>query len=103
MNELAILLVDDEPMVLEGLAEELQRNFGQDYQIEAAESGEEALEILQESSSNSFQFKADSICWRDRCLNILEIEAARQHFFRSFGSCSFQEPVSDLKHLKLLS
>jgi adenylate cyclase len=48
MNELAILVVDDEPMVLESLAEELQRNFGQDYQIEAAESGEEALEIIKE-------------------------------------------------------
>lgn len=48
MNELAILVVDDEPMVLESLSEELQRNFGQNYQIEAAESGEEALEIIQE-------------------------------------------------------
>ncbi|MDY7016228.1 MAG: response regulator, partial [Cyanobacteriota bacterium] len=48
MNELAILLVDDEPMVLESLSEELERNFGGEYQIEAAESGEEALEILEE-------------------------------------------------------
>jgi class 3 adenylate cyclase/CheY-like chemotaxis protein len=48
MNELAILVVDDEPMILESLAEELQRNFGQNHQIEAAESGEEALEILEE-------------------------------------------------------
>ncbi|MEQ9484221.1 MAG: response regulator [Coleofasciculus sp. F4-SAH-05] len=48
MNELAILLVDDEPMVLESLAEDLLRNLGSDYQIEAAESGEEALEILEE-------------------------------------------------------
>lgn len=47
-EELAILVVDDEPIVLEGLAEELQRNFGSDYQIEAAESGEEALEIITE-------------------------------------------------------
>jgi class 3 adenylate cyclase/CheY-like chemotaxis protein len=55
MNELAILLVDDEPMVLEGLAEELQRNFGQDYQIEAAESGEEALEIIEELHSECIE------------------------------------------------
>jgi hypothetical protein len=59
----------------------------------------EALELLQEVSSHAFQFKEDGICWRDRCLDILEIEAARQRFFRSFGSCSFQEPVNDLKHL----
>ncbi|MGC1246985.1 MAG: adenylate/guanylate cyclase domain-containing protein, partial [Spirulinaceae cyanobacterium] len=48
MKELIILVVDDEPMVLESLAEELERNFGQDYDIEAAESGEEALEIVEE-------------------------------------------------------
>ncbi|MEQ8957333.1 MAG: response regulator [Coleofasciculus sp. C2-GNP5-27] len=48
MNELAILLVDDEPMVLESLSEDLLRNLGSDYQIEAAESGEEALEIIEE-------------------------------------------------------
>ena len=48
MNELAILLVDDEPFLLESLAEELERHFGGDYQIEAAESGEEALDIIEE-------------------------------------------------------
>ncbi|MEQ8975576.1 MAG: adenylate/guanylate cyclase domain-containing protein [Coleofasciculus sp. C1-SOL-03] len=58
MNELAILLVDDEPMVLEGLAEELQRNFGQDYQIEVAESGEEALEIIKELYAESIEIAA---------------------------------------------
>ena len=55
MNELAILVVDDEPMLLEGLAEELQRNFGQDYQIEAAQSGEEALELIKELQAESIE------------------------------------------------
>ncbi len=48
MNQIAILLVDDDPMVLSSIAEELQRNFGRDYQIEATESGQEALEIIEE-------------------------------------------------------
>ncbi|MGB7519656.1 MAG: response regulator, partial [Spirulinaceae cyanobacterium] len=48
MKELIILVVDDEPMVLESLAEELERNFGENYDIEAAESAEEALEIVEE-------------------------------------------------------
>lgn len=60
-----------------------------------------ALEVLQ-SDSESFHFTNDSIIWRDRHLNITEIEQARQNFFRSFGSCSFQEPVDNLKELKLL-
>jgi hypothetical protein len=64
---------------------------------------EEALEILKELSINEFQFKEDAISWSNYQLNILEIEEARQRFFRSFGSCSFQEPIDDLKHLKLLS
>jgi len=63
---------------------------------------EEALAVLKESSIDGFQFKADSIWWRDRQLSIAEIEEARQHFFRSFGSCSFQEPIDELKELKLL-
>jgi hypothetical protein len=63
---------------------------------------DEALEILQQSSGDGFQFQENSIRWRDRHLDILEIDEARQRFFRSFGSCSFQEPIDDLKHLKLL-
>lgn len=63
---------------------------------------EEALAILQESSIDRFQFKADGIGWSDRQLSLAQIEEARQEFFRSFGSCSFQEPLDDLKQLKLL-
>jgi hypothetical protein len=63
---------------------------------------QEAVEVLQNSNSNSFQFTTDVITWRGYHLNIAEIEQARQKFFRSFGSCSFQEPVDDLKELKLL-
>lgn len=58
MNELAILVVDDEAMLLEGLAEELQRNFGQDYQIEAAQSGEEALELIKELQAEGIETAA---------------------------------------------
>lgn len=63
---------------------------------------QQAVEVLQNSNSNNFQFIADAITWRDYHLNIAEIEQVRQDFFYSFGSCSFQEPVDDLKELKLL-
>lgn len=63
---------------------------------------EDALEVLKESSIDGFQFKADGISWRDCQLEISQIEEARQNFFRSFGSCSFQEPVDDLNNLNLL-
>ena len=42
----AILCVDDEPIILESLKIELGQSFGKDFIIEVAESGEEALEVL---------------------------------------------------------
>lgn len=60
---------------------------------------QEAVEVLQESVSGGFQFTYDTISWRGYRLNIAEIEQARQKFFRSFGSCSFHEPVDDLKKI----
>ncbi len=63
---------------------------------------EEAVAILQESSINKFQFREDGIDWNHYQLNLLEIETARQQFFRSFGSCSSEEPIHDLKNLNLL-
>ncbi len=44
-ERLKILCVDDEPIVLDGLRTQVFRNF-REYAIEAAESGEEAMEIL---------------------------------------------------------
>lgn len=63
---------------------------------------EEALKIMQESSITSFQFQEDNIAWKDRSLNLVELQQARQYFFRSFGSCSFQEPLDELGELQLL-
>jgi hypothetical protein len=59
---------------------------------------DEAVAILQESSIEKFQFKEDGIEWSDRQLSLAQIEEARQQF-----SCSFQEPIDDLKHLQLLN
>ena len=62
----------------------------------------ETLALLQEAACDSFQFTETTICWRDRCLNLPEIQFVRNRFFRSFGSCSFQDPVHDLNVLALL-
>ncbi|EMP08202.1 response regulator receiver domain protein [Leptospira interrogans serovar Pyrogenes str. 200701872] len=43
-----ILLVDDEPIILRGLKEQLKLAFGKDYDIEIAEDAEAAWEILEE-------------------------------------------------------
>jgi CheY-like chemotaxis protein len=48
MTEAAILCVDDESVILETLQEQISRHFGSQFLYEAAESAEEALEILSE-------------------------------------------------------
>ncbi|HEY9848754.1 MAG TPA: response regulator [Leptolyngbyaceae cyanobacterium] len=55
MNELAILCVDDEPVILNSLTQQLKRNLGNDYEIEAAQSGLEALEIIEEVLSDGME------------------------------------------------
>jgi hypothetical protein len=62
---------------------------------------EKAIAVLSESSVECFTFTEDSIGWGDLQLTFSEIEVARKHFFKSFGSCSFQEPINELKNLGL--
>ena len=59
-------------------------------------------ELLDESSIDTFTFADDHLRWRQSQLMIDDIEAARDSFAVSFGSCSFDEPIEDLRSLKLL-
>lgn len=55
MTDLVILCVDDEATILESIKEQLRRNLKDDYEIETAESGEEALEIIEEFKEDSME------------------------------------------------
>jgi hypothetical protein len=57
----------------------------------------EAIALLQEDSSGRFQFTDQGVYWNQRSLDLDELTKSRQQFFRSFGSCSFTEPIADLK------
>ena len=48
MNKPVILCVDDENIVLTSLKAQLKQNFGSNYTIETADSGEEALSIVED-------------------------------------------------------
>lgn len=48
MAKKAIICVDDEKIVLDSLKNELRPHFSDDYTLEFAESGEEAIEIMEE-------------------------------------------------------
>lgn len=51
-----VLCVDDDRTVLEGLRIHIRKSLGPDYQLEAAESGEEALEVLADLAPGERQF-----------------------------------------------
>jgi hypothetical protein len=58
--------------------------------------------ILETKTLKDFNFADQEIGWLDHRLNLADIQRTRSQFFRSFGSCSFQEPIEDLKQLSLL-
>ena len=55
MKKPAIICVDDEKIVIVSLKEQLKREFGSDFIIETAESGDEALEIFDDLSSEKVE------------------------------------------------
>ncbi len=61
-----------------------------------------AEDILREADAARFIFTDQGLTWRNHVLEITEIALAREAFALSFGSCSFDEPVEELKKLGLL-
>jgi hypothetical protein len=59
-------------------------------------------DVLEETEAESFAFGAKALEWRGRTLSTEQIADARAHFAHSFGSCSFEEPIGDLRALGLL-
>jgi hypothetical protein len=61
-----------------------------------------AKELLEEQSAAALRFDSEGVEWRENRLHWQEIASARRDFSVSFGSCSFTEPVHDLRSLGLL-
>ncbi|MBC7772570.1 MAG: hypothetical protein H7210_08770 [Pyrinomonadaceae bacterium] len=59
-------------------------------------------QLLQEQDASSIRFTEEGVEWRGARLSIDDIADVREGFAISFGSCSFEEPVEDLRTLKLL-
>jgi hypothetical protein len=57
------------------------------------------LDVLDEADARAFQFFDDELRWRNRSVTTAQILAARRDFAHSFGSCSFEEPLADLRTL----
>lgn len=55
MNQTVIICVDDEPIILDSLRIELEESLGDDYLIELAQGGEEALEVFLELTADNYE------------------------------------------------
>lgn len=58
--------------------------------------------LLVEERPAAFEFSPTGMGWRGRFLRFDEIAEARERFAHGFGSCSFDEPLADLRALGLL-
>lgn len=62
-----------------------------------------ALErVLVERDADRFVLDDGALRWGDFTLDAKDLATTRREFAVSFGSCSFREPVDDLRHLSLL-
>jgi len=55
--------------------------------------------ILMEADARAFEFGDDAASWRGHSVRTEDLARVRNEFAISFGSCSFEEPVADLKEL----
>ena len=60
-------------------------------------------DVMEEEFDEVFRFEPQAAIWRDDfSLNLWQIERLRKYGIQSFGSCSFDEPVSDLQKMGVL-
>jgi len=57
------------------------------------------LRVLHETDPGAFGLTDDTLSWHSHTLSVAQVEAARADFAHSFGSCSFEEPVEDLREM----
>jgi hypothetical protein len=60
-------------------------------------------DVMEEEFEEVFKFDDQTAIWRDEYkLNLWQIERLRRRGIQSVGSCSFDEPVSELQGLGIL-
>jgi len=60
------------------------------------------VELLEEKSPEAFQFESGGVTWRDEMVVRGQLRNTRSLLAIAFGSCSFEEPIEDLKKMGLL-
>ncbi len=63
---------------------------------------DDAVRLLEERDASSFSFSDRGVDWRGHHLESAQLAATHGRMFGSFGSCSFREPVDELRSMALL-
>ncbi len=58
---------------------------------------QELRDCVDETDREAFQFHEDGFAWRDHQVPLLQMASLRRSFLHGFGSCSFAEPIADLR------
>lgn len=58
--------------------------------------------LLDDTDPHAFSWHDDAVIWRRHRMDVSTLTAVRADAARSFGSCSFEEPIEDLQRLGLL-
>lgn len=67
--------------------------------LRAGEERQKVNRLLEDQSAQSFQFENGCAKWKDEELDVEQILDARKNLAIAFGSCSFDEPISDLRQM----
>ena len=67
--------------------------------LRAGGSVDQAVALLEEISAEAFRFDEQGASWLTHRLSRAQLEETRGHFALSVGSCSFEEPLADLRKL----
>jgi hypothetical protein len=65
-------------------------------------AGAELEAVLCEEDPSAFRLDADGLAWRQHRASTLKLAECRASLACSFGSCSFAEPVADLRALGVI-
>jgi hypothetical protein len=65
-------------------------------------SRDDAVRLLEERDPAAIRFAGGGVEWRGRRLEAGALQRAREQGIVSFGSCSFTEPIGDLRQLGML-
>ncbi|MDH3252352.1 MAG: hypothetical protein OEM41_06135 [Ignavibacteria bacterium] len=62
----------------------------------------DAVRVLEETDAGAFQFDESGVVWRSYRLPLDRLSLSRRGFAIAFGSCSFLEPIEEMRALNLL-